>query len=325
MKKTRQKKHKTRHKPRHKFTKKYGRGACISAALNSDVLGNLNDLFPNTDYFVVKKYQDECDGYYEIYSNPNKHCLTFTIDLLNKKIKIEYLTKCKISGDELLKKIDALANNLKIKIIELQDASRINFTKCPSEIKVNLSLLLILSRGETFYNKRGYSEINRESNKQHNEIQINKTLKDFFSEIFEIKYETNKKAYENSAFFRQHHNNKSLPEILNEDQTKNKSTMKNVIQIVANYEAEFIEKPFAKSIEETVDETIEESLAKIFYINPEYETMTVKEFFGKIKEILLLPETTCVEVDEIDTLLLIIESSEKIMMKGIDKMSKTIA
>jgi len=90
-------------------------------------------------------------------------CGKIRIDSIKKKIKILILNKCNISGTIFLNKINAFANKYEMDI-ELLDASEIEL----EDISIKLSILNILSTGESWYNKYGYYSENYADEIVHN-------------------------------------------------------------------------------------------------------------------------------------------------------------
>ena len=123
---------------------------------------SLNLFFPNASINI-----DE-DEIYTISSQGK--CIDFFIDTdRNEKlyIGIKQLNKCKISGSEILERIELFANNSNISYIILDDKSSLNI----GDIDINFAILYILSSGYSWYNKFGYYQYNYvKERKQWNRI-----------------------------------------------------------------------------------------------------------------------------------------------------------
>ena len=122
--------------------------------------------------------------------NPEtKFCLSLTFE--EDDIFISMLEKCGITGSQSLKKVEELATIMpNIKTISLTDASSIE--KC--NYIIDLALLKILTKGESWYNSLGYT-INKnvseryeteryESEVKNNKKIINMDCKTFFDKVF---------------------------------------------------------------------------------------------------------------------------------------------
>jgi hypothetical protein len=98
-------------------------------------------------------------------------------------ISIKSLYKCGITGSDSLKKVEEVAKLLPIKInsINLMDTSSIN--KCG--VDLDLAIIKILTRGQSWYNSLGYYSDNYKDEIAHNKKILHLSCKDFFESVFE--------------------------------------------------------------------------------------------------------------------------------------------
>ena len=116
--------------------------------------------------------------------NTTKICLTFTVEEDN--IFISNLEKCGITGSQSLRKVEELATIIpNIKTISLTDASSIE--KCGHNI--NLALLKILTKGESWYNSLGYKSSTYDIEVENNRKYMNMDCKTFFDRVFQKSFE----------------------------------------------------------------------------------------------------------------------------------------
>tara|TARA_B110001469_G_C9639605_1_gene321385 strand:+ start:1779 stop:2564 length:786 start_codon:yes stop_codon:yes gene_type:complete len=91
-------------------------------------------------------------------NNPNKECLIFRINTINKTITIDFLHKCVYNGNTILKKIKQIAKDINFYYIKLIDGSNIEYNK--HKCDYNLSTYQILLKGQSWYNKYGFKSNN---------------------------------------------------------------------------------------------------------------------------------------------------------------------
>ena len=112
-------------------------------------------------------------------------------EIIDNKINLSYISKCDvISGSDILLKIIDLARELKIKYINLQDASVIkieNNNVDPTDSKTieceySLSKYSILINGISWYNKYKFFSDNHSENVKHNNIKRNLPFRIFMKE-----------------------------------------------------------------------------------------------------------------------------------------------
>ncbi len=137
----------------------------------------IRQIFSESEYVVVK----QTDGSYDIETYDD---FCFTIKVGNDYIYISTLTKCNISGTEILKKIEKLAKYIPgITKITCLDGSVI-MKKCGTKEKMlSLAYLKLLTKGQSWYNSLGYVSDNYEEELAHNAEIINMPSKDFFEKI----------------------------------------------------------------------------------------------------------------------------------------------
>ena len=99
---------------------------------------------------IIEKDEDDI---YIIKSEGN--CLEFFIEKDNN-IGIKQLNKCKLSGGEILERIELFANHINSKYIYLDDKSTLKI----GDVEINFAILYILSNGYSWYNKFGFYQTN---------------------------------------------------------------------------------------------------------------------------------------------------------------------
>ncbi len=189
---------------------------------------------------IVKQVFPSKEGFNVIIKDTNifiieteeTRCLVFTFE--NSKIYIGLLHKCSIHGTESLRRIEEVAKRLSDKtsiMIELADASSIEYC---SNIFINLAILKIITKGESWYNSLGYVSDNYEIEKSHNSVIRELSCIRFIEELYRIKINTLMERYSKSKIIE---NIKRLES----DQSRYAINKKNdYIYILNNYE-EFIE------------------------------------------------------------------------------------
>lgn len=131
------------------------------------------------EVFTPDKFEIEQRGtLFIIYTLNKEQCVN--IRIANETIGINSLDKCGVRGEETLQKIEELAIKMpNVTRIVLFDGSRIN--KCGTDL--DLAKLKILTKGESWYNSKGYvtSEYNEE--KDNNKKIIESEFKNFIDEL----------------------------------------------------------------------------------------------------------------------------------------------
>lgn len=117
-------------------------------------------------------------------------CIDFTLDD-NDILGINNINKCKFSGSELLDIIDLIALDQKLKIVYLDDQSSITF----GEYSLDFGVLSILTKGQSWYNSKGYYQENFNEEKKKWNLIRNSTIEQMFDYIMTIDYETYKSKY----------------------------------------------------------------------------------------------------------------------------------
>lgn len=118
-------------------------------------------VFPSNN-FTIKQTND----FFLIETLDGKECLQLIIR--PPVIYVHQIQKCGIKGDEILQKIDELAKQMpNITSLSLLDGSEIS--KCGTDL--DLATIKILTKGESWYNSKGYISANFDKEKkQHAEI-----------------------------------------------------------------------------------------------------------------------------------------------------------
>ncbi len=141
----------------------------------------LKQVFPE-DQFIIK-HDDRSKlnqtATIKTKGEPDKSCAAITIDEEGPgELYVANLDKCGIKGSETLKKIEEFARMSGFKKITLSDMSTIFLCKQ----LIDLAILKILTKGESWYNSLGYKSTNYDNEKKNNEALIKKTLKEIFSD-----------------------------------------------------------------------------------------------------------------------------------------------
>lgn len=121
---------------------------------------------------------------YEKEEKTTKFCLSLTFEEDN--IFISMLAKCGITGSQSLRNVEELARIIpNIKSISLTDASSIE--KC--NYMIDLALLKILTKGQSWYNSLGYKSDGYDSEVANNSKFMNMDCKTFFDEVFKKSFD----------------------------------------------------------------------------------------------------------------------------------------
>lgn len=115
----------------------------------------------NKIYKLAHKYFENStislnNNIFEIQNNGT--CLNFEVNIDDNElfVGILELNKCKFSGSENLNKLEHLLTHINIKFIILEDQSYLNYL----EYRIDLATLLILSKGQSWYNSLDYKQEN---------------------------------------------------------------------------------------------------------------------------------------------------------------------
>ena len=118
----------------------------LPSSLNSDNLVSvLTEFFNNINFNISIKNLN-----IYINSKENESCGIITIN--NDHIYLNIINKCNITGTDFLVKLETFAKKYNFKYIQLMDDSNIII----ENIKIPLSILKILTKGESWYNSKGY-------------------------------------------------------------------------------------------------------------------------------------------------------------------------
>ena len=130
-------------------------------------------------------------------NNPNKECLIFRINTITKTITIDFLHKCVVNGNTILKKIKKIAKDINFSYIKLIDGSNIEYNK--HNCDYTLSTYQILLKGQSWYNKYGFKSNN------HND-QLKKWYKirntSFIKNIFNYSNNTKLNTFYNDNYYK---------------------------------------------------------------------------------------------------------------------------
>ena len=151
--------------------------AAAAAAVSADIIRQIHRIF-NEKTFNVDIIENGSNIQFFGKDKNNKKCINLTIDLDEKKIYINELERCNAGkGPLLLDKVDELARMIQgITLIELEDKSILPICG----VNINLAILKILTKGESWYNSKGYYGASRD-NETHNRQIINQSFKDMLS------------------------------------------------------------------------------------------------------------------------------------------------
>jgi hypothetical protein len=131
----------------------------------------------NNFYVIVE------DNKISLQGNTGPECFTLLINSDN--IYIDRLSKCKIKGYKSLEIVLNLAKRIRnIYYIKLFDQSDIGI--CSSCIDINLAVLKILTKGQSWYNSLGYVSFDYSIEKEHNKLIIDGKYEDFVLKLFHL-------------------------------------------------------------------------------------------------------------------------------------------
>jgi len=108
-------------------------------------------------------------------------CADFTFFFDYEQINVENVYGCNRGGNEILKSIEMVARQLKIKQITIgEDTSYIMAKGCSEGVSIiiDLAMLNILSSGESWYNRYGYKQPSYERDVEHNKEIIQERILD---------------------------------------------------------------------------------------------------------------------------------------------------
>uniref|UniRef100_A0A6C0E9W4 Uncharacterized protein n=1 Tax=viral metagenome TaxID=1070528 RepID=A0A6C0E9W4_9ZZZZ len=128
----------------------------------------INKIFEPHLYDITYKNKYIPHHYYITEKENNDFCFSITIN--ENHIYISSISKCgKNTGSSLLSKIDELANSIEnINYITLVDSSDIKIY----DSNIDLAILKILTKGESWYNSLGFFSSNYKNEKDYNEKNI---------------------------------------------------------------------------------------------------------------------------------------------------------
>ena len=133
---------------------------------------NISSIFDSETYIVTISRDRNPNIIIESKIPDIKLCGNLAYDVKNSNIKVNMISKCYSSGTLFLSKLEKLARVLNLNYINLEDKSNLIFD-CKRKIKIDLSLLYILSTGQSWYNSKGYLSSNYENEIDNNSKIIN--------------------------------------------------------------------------------------------------------------------------------------------------------
>ena len=152
---------------------------------NNIAIAILRNLLSEMGFSNFSVFLDKGQIILNIISNlkgnpPYETCFGLIINIDN--IDIDCLSRCALRGSESLKIIGKLAERMpNIKYITLIDLSDINILS--SDKYINLAILKILTKGQSWYNSFGYFSDDDEEEKKHNKKIIDGNYLDFVSNL----------------------------------------------------------------------------------------------------------------------------------------------
>jgi len=157
---------------------------------------------------------------YCIYEKENKQfCFCINFYEQKNKIQISVMSKCgKNTGSFLLNKIEELAKSIEnIHYITLEDLSKIKIY----DSDINLAILKILTKGESWYNSLGFFSDGYTEEKNHNEYIRNTPINNIF-DFFKVPGELATKYFPeiDIKLLTKDYFNKIVPLINNNEQSK---------------------------------------------------------------------------------------------------------
>jgi hypothetical protein len=130
-------------------------------------------------------YKNMCVSFsieYDDISTPNLSLSEYKSK--HKKINIHLLSKCIIPGSITLEKMELFAKEIGATQIDLEDSSHIK----ACDTRIPLSILDILSTGESWYNAKGFKSQNHEREKENNSQILTRKAIEFIDECAKIRH-----------------------------------------------------------------------------------------------------------------------------------------
>jgi hypothetical protein len=150
-------------------------------------IGSGTSISPNAGVILERLLSEMGFDNFRVVVEDNKISLNyddecFVLLINSERIHIDNLSKCKFKGSESLKIVENLAKKIpNINYISLADLSDISISS--SEINIDLTVLKILTKGESWYNSLGYVSDDK-TEKEHNNLIINGKYKDFELKLY---------------------------------------------------------------------------------------------------------------------------------------------
>lgn len=255
-------------------------------------------IFEPTDFKINIKR-----GEYVITTIEEEKCIVMTFRINFPNISLHNLYKCGLNtGTKLLQKIDALAKITPgIKTISLSDESKI--TVC-DDIEISLSYINILSSGKSWYNSHGYFSQTYDKEQQNNLKYLDYSIYDFLKNCIG----PGLKKY-----------TETMNDIFNEPDDN--LYPKQIAEVKLYRE----NKEDAKQNYKTRIESYYSLLYDNFheYFDKDFLTIKVKEFFIKVKELLLNKD--CVNKEKWILIQNVIELSEVVLIYNNNYLIKTLS
>jgi len=218
------------------------------------------------DFFDREKYTITFEqGYLIIKSNLTQtRCGSLTFNIDDKFIYLKILKKCDTSGTIFLNNLEQFAKKYEYNI-KLLDASSI------TDYDISLANLKILTKGESWYNSKGYKSSNFENEKRHNlefirlpvetlrQIIINGVDKDKEQEL-----EVNSKEFltNHNIKLKKRHLSDKLIELI----AKNEEKIENNEQILADIQIKYrlLHDKYLEIFDSIIPKTIDMTIQQFF-------------------------------------------------------------
>ena len=114
-----------------------------------NIINALSEFYTTGIYTVVE--DKDTDDIVITSKEKNTFCGSLKFNNENKYIRVEFINKCDTSGTQFLEYLELFAIKYNYNIL-LMDRSTINV----NNNKINLSHLKILTKGQSWYNSKGY-------------------------------------------------------------------------------------------------------------------------------------------------------------------------
>lgn len=284
----------------------------------------LQSVFPPEEYIIEPVTSS---NKYIIKTHDNKECLSLT--LFADHIFIDVLQKCGKSGTDSLDKVYKLAQMIPtVKYIGLEDVSGLD--SC--DYNINLAMIKILTKGESWYNSLGYVSDNYEIEKTKNKEIIEMKYEEFVDRVYyglnleKFKKENTREAYKDKIDFLNKLNERNKNKVMNKEERY--KLFERIILIRQKQIAEYTEilENYEEHIKEKIEKFIleqEEHKRRGFELFPYTTDETVKAVFMRILKYIQSKEC---DTDKLEWIRSFLETINKTgILQYDDTLKKTVS